>query len=52
MKPELYQKYSTVIVMLWMEKLITDKECRRIMERLNDLYTSEQSKDATTTIDC
>lgn len=45
MDAKLYQKYSTVVVMLWMERLITDAECRRIMERLNKLYVDERTKE-------
>lgn len=30
-----YQKYSTVLLVLWMDKIIMDAEYIRIMDRLN-----------------
>lgn len=33
-----YQQYSSMILMLWIDELITDAEYNRIMDKLNKMY--------------
>ena len=38
----LYKEYSDVMLKMWIDKLVTDSEYNRIMNRLNDKFRIER----------
>lgn len=39
---KLYKEYSDVMLKMWIDKLVTDSEYNRIMNRLNDKFRIER----------
>lgn len=39
---KIYKEYSDVMLKMWIDKLVTDSEYNRIMNRLNDKFRIER----------